>query len=336
MILLAVGIFVIMQKQYTISEQSANQKAVEQYIQSCFEPTAYDAVYLAGLQGGYLQPEDSIDNPAREQYYYYYYKDISPNLTTMYKNMQRYSMNHTLECIRGLAVLYNLSVDEDSASLDVSSSETDTLFTLHLPVIITEQNHVSTLNTFTTTVPASLEKQYAIARQITDTITASDPLVCMTCLQEIAESQNVFLSITEYQELSEDYILTDPSMILYDAPVVFIFKIHSAEDYDISAYFEKESQLTLGPLTYNATIGEEFSLNVNTEEFLQHVVPQFIAKPEYNLTFADFTPLFDINPILGTITFTPAEEQKGNYSILLKIEDNQGNVEYTTLKLVIK
>jgi hypothetical protein len=54
------------------------------------------------------------------------------------------------------------------------------------------------------------------------------------------------------------------------------------------------------------------------------------------LTFADFTPLFDINPILGTITFTPAEEQKGNYSILLKIEDNQGNVEYTTLKLVIK
>jgi hypothetical protein len=144
------------------------------------------------------------------------------------------------------------------------------------------------------------------------------------------------LSITEYQELSEDYILTDPSMILYDAPVVFIFKIHSAEDYDISAYFEKESQLTLGPLTYNATIGEEFSLNVNTEEFLQHVVPQFIAKPEYNLTFADFTPLFDINPILGTITFTPAEEQKGNYSILLKIEDNQGNVEYTTLKLVIK
>jgi hypothetical protein len=194
-------------------------------------------------------------------------------------------MNHTLECIRGLAVLYNLSVDEDSASLDVSSSETDTLFTLHLPVIITEQNHVSTLNTFTTTVPASLEKQYAIARQITDTITASDPLVCMTCLQEIAESQNVFLSITEYQELSEDYILTDPSMILYDAPVVFIFKIHSAEDYDISAYFEKESQLTLVPLTYNATIGEEFSLNVNTEEFLQHVVPQFIAEPEYKLRF---------------------------------------------------
>ncbi len=335
-ILMTVGIFVMMQQQYTPSEQSTNQKTVEQYIQSCFEPAAYDAVYLASLQGGYLQPEDSVDNPTREQYYYYYYKDISPNLTTIYGNMQRYIINHTRECIESSPAPYNISIDENSASMTISASETETQFTLYLPITITEQTQVSTLNTFTTIVPVSFEKEYAIARQITDTVAASDPLVCMTCLQEIAETQDVFLSITEYEELSDVYILTDPSMTMYDSPYVFIFKIQPSENYDISSYFEEETPLTLELQSYTATVGQEFILNINTEEFLQSVIPQFIAEPEYTLTFADFTSLFDIDLVLGIINFTPTENQIGIHNVLLKIQDNKGNTEYVTLEMVIE
>lgn len=335
LILVVAGVFVIMQKQYTI-QQSPGQKAVQQYIQSCFEPAAYDAVYIAGLQGGYLEVTDSADNPIRQQYYYYYYEDISPNLTTIYDNIERYILNHTISCAESSGLPYTYTIDTSSANIVFSASESETTATLTLPITITEENQVSALNTFTATIPASLEKMYAIARQIVDSITESDPLLCISCLHDIAKSQNLFFSIIEYEELSDYYILTDSSMLLYNAPYVFTFMIRRSEDYDVSSYFKKETPLSLELPSYTATAGEEFSLNINTEEFLQNVVPQFIAQPEYSLAFADFTPLFDIEPLLGIITFTPAEQQKGIHNLLLKIEDNQGNTEYVTLELVIE
>ena len=43
-----------------------------------------------------------------------------------------------------------------------------------------------------------------------------------------------------------------------------------------------------------------------------------------NLSFTDDSPLFTINPSTGIISFTPTSLQKGNYSIILSVDDGSG------------
>ncbi|MEK6920435.1 MAG: hypothetical protein AABX82_01020, partial [Nanoarchaeota archaeon] len=79
----------------------------------------------------------------------------------------------------------------------------------------------------------------------------------------------------------------------------------------------------------------EFFLNLYTDDFLQRVTSTFLTDSSYTLTFSDFTPLFDVQPIIGTIQFTPKERDIGTHTILLKIDDTKENVEYVSFQLVI-
>ena len=334
-LLVAVGVFVMMQKEYQAVPQSSEQTAVQAYVQSCFEPVVSDAFFIAGFQGGYIQIDDTIDNPARQHYYYYYYQDISPNLTAIYQNMEWYILNHTIDCIQNNNLPYAISFDNNLTSLDFIAFNTETTVTLNLPITITQEDTISTLDTFTAVVPVSLEKMYDISRQVVETIAISDPLTCMSCIHNIATTNNVFINILDYEEISDYYIIVDTSVMLYNAPYVFSFIVRTKDVFDTSLYFDEKSPLQLNLSAYSAQVGKEFFLNINTQEFLQSILPQFAGDPDYNLTFSDITPLFEINPILGTINFTPTKNQKGNHNALIKIKDSTGNTEYVTLNLVI-
>jgi hypothetical protein len=307
-------------------------------VQSCLDTVATDALFIAGFQGGYIEVTDSREAISERQlHYYYYYQDISPNLTFVYDLMEAYILNNTVMCVEESPLLsvYNLSFETEQGSVAIQS-DTETTVDLSLAITIHEATTTTTLDSFTTTVPVPFEKMYAVAKEIADIIAASDPLVCMSCIHRLAQGNEVVVSLNDYEQLSDYYVLFDQTTELYDAPYAFAFVVRTKEDFDPSGYFREESPLALELPSYSASVGEEFSLNINTEEFLSRVIPEVIEDPAYSLTFSDYTPLFDIDPTLGIIVFTPTEEQRGTHAAMIKITDTKGHVEYVSLQLVIE
>ncbi len=341
LILLFIGFFLFYQQEFleqVVTPQSSATAAVQAMVQSCMDTIVSDALFIAGFQGGYIEITDSRKAISERQlHYYYYYQDISPNLTFIYDLMEAYILNNTVTCIEASSLLsiYNISIETEEGSVVIQSGA-ETTVDLLLAITIHEATTTTSLDSFTTTVPVAFEKMYGVAREIVETIAVSDPLICMTCLHELAEGNGVVLSINDYEQLSDYYVLFDQTTELYDAPYAFAFVVRTKEDFDPSGYFREESPLALELPSYTASIGEEFSLNINTEEFLSGIIPTFIEDPGYSITFSDYSPLFDIDPVLGTIVFTPTEEQRGTHTAMIKIEDTKGHVEYVSLELVIE
>ncbi len=341
LLLLFIGFFVFYQQEFLekiVQPTSSTTAAVQAMVQSCLGTVATDALFIAGFQGGYIEVTDTKDAISERQlHYYYYYKDISPNLTSIYDLMEAYILNNTVTCIEesSLHSIYNLSFETEQGSIAIQS-DTETTINLLLPITIYEATATTTLDSFTTTVPVAFEKMYVVAKEIVDIIAASDPLVCMTCIHELAEGNGVVVSINDYEQLSDYYVLFDQTAELYGAPYAFAFIIRTKEDFDPTEFLKEENPLALELPSYTAQVGEEFSLNINTGEFLSGVIPEIIADPNYALTFTDYSLLFDIDPVLGIIEFTPTEEQKGTHTAIIKIEDSKGNKEYVSLKLVIE
>jgi len=338
LLLLFAGFFVFVQQNYiSITPASKAQVAVEDMVTSCLNGVSEEAFFIAGFQGGYIEIDDSYYDLERQQHYYYYYKDISPELSYVYELMQAYILTNTIDCVNDnpLATMYDMRIDQDAATVSIASG-TETTVDLLLPIIIVEGDQTTTISKFSSRVSVDFEKMYAIATEIVSIIAESDPLVCMSCVHDIAEDSGVMISINDYEQLSDYYVLFDQNAALYDIPYTFAFIIRMQEDYDISGYFDQDNSLELELERYTAHIGEEFYLNINTEEFLSEVLPSFIDDPSYTLIFSDYSNLFDIDPLLGVIRFIPISEQIGTHSAIIKIEDSNGNVEYVSLDLVIE
>jgi len=56
----------------------------------------------------------------------------------------------------------------------------------------------------------------------------------------------------------------------------------------------------------------------------------------YNLSFNDYTSLFDINNKTGVINFTPTEEEIGNHSVWISLKDKFGNEDYAEFEMQVK
>ncbi len=225
-------------------------------------------------------------------------------------------------------------MQQDSAAVDIFSAE-ETTITLSLPITIVTEGKTETLSEFSTTIPVAFEKMYAVAEQITAIVEKSDPLTCMTCIHELATSLDMTITVNDYEQTADYYVLFDPHSLIYDVPLSFAFAVQTQQDFDPTARLYEEKSISLNLSAYNATVGELFSLNINTEEFIKQVIPEILADSRYSLTFADFTPLFDIDPVLGTISFTPTQEQRGTHTIIIKITDSKGQVEYTSFQVIV-
>ena len=341
LILLFAGFFAFVQQETTTVPStphfSETQIIAQNIVQSCFEPIAKEALFISSFQGGYLEVDDTAEEVDQRQInYYYYYKDISPNITSIYQLLEAYILTNTISCIEQSPLFTNLnmSIDRDAAFVSFFS-ETETTIQMELPITIVTDGTTESVSQFTTTIPIAFEKMYAVARQIVQEVEKSDPLTCMSCIHELAQSFGMTISVNDYEQTADYYVLYDPNSVIYDVPLAFAFAVQAQQDFDPTSRLYAEKSISLDLPSYNATVGEPFFLNINTEEFLHKIIPEILADPTYTLHFADFSPLFTIDPELGIITFTPTEQQRGAHTAIIKITDSKGQVEYTSFQVII-
>ena len=317
--------------------ETETEKAVNALVLSCLEPIAEEALFVSAFQGGYIEFDDTKDTiDQRQIHYYYYYGDVSPNLTFVYDLLGAYIINRTSTCVEESTLFQtkNITLQEESATVLIFSQE-NTIVDITLPITVYTEGKTETVSEFSTTIPVAFEKMYAVAQQITTIVEESDPLTCMTCIHDLATSFDMTITVNDYEQTADYYVLFDPHSLIYDVPLAFSFAVQTQQDFDPIERLYEEKSISLELPVYNATVGEPFSLNINTDDFLQQVIPEILANPSYTLTFADFTPLLDIDPVLGTIAFTPTEEQRGTHNVIIKITDTKGQVEYTSFQVIV-
>ena len=296
---------------------------VRGYIDDCVSASLKDTLDGLGLQGGYYNPvADSLKydmfgdhSIINVPYYMIDYEDRSPGFSEI-QNQLSISMNNTLRyCTNRLPSYYNVEYSPDTVSyFDFSSNSVS--IRLSQPIKIIFNSSVVTLDSFYGVVNSDYILYYNLSKKITEEQLKYGDYLCMSCINELANQNNVTLDTDEI-ELENDYVIIY-SLYRPNSTLAFLF----AHKFPLAAALESHNAMIYPIGALEATVGYNFEYDVSARGS--------------GLTFSDDTNIFDIDPQTGNIRFTPTTPQVGDNMITITAKDSANNGAKESFVLKIK
>lgn len=278
-----------------------------QHVSDCIKDSSTSALYLLGVQGGYINlPDDYLDaNYSEIAYSYYESKSSLVSLDTMRSELASFISAAVPLCV-DFSAFPDFDITSEDVNVDVDIADDKVFFDVEYPLTVKQGEIVNTIKDFNVHVPVKLGYIHDALSGIVDK-TLSDPdYIDMTYLS----SFDVKIDILPYNE----------SVLVY-----------SVKDTSLSEEF-----IFLSAFSYKLNYAPKMKLPDKIEwvdglPFSYHVE---VMDPENDLfTCTDDTAMFDITPDCD-ILFTP--EVPGKYNVTITVEDARGNKNSREVMFIIK
>jgi hypothetical protein len=154
---------------------------INDYVEDCLKITSRDAIYLLGLQGGYIYLPDAIarqrdahvefvkNSDLKVPLWYYFGSYRYPLISDMERDINRYIIENMPLCINNFESFENkYVVDDYEIQPSTVISETDVLINLKYPLIVKNiaNNQIADIDTFTSRHDVKLKRAYDLANEI--------------------------------------------------------------------------------------------------------------------------------------------------------------------------
>jgi hypothetical protein len=203
---------------------SPDTRPIEHYIELCTKSSTSDALYLAGMQGGYTTtPKTYFESGyARTAYWYNKGEDISPTIEEIEQELSFYVNNNLPECMESLNVFSEMGYNFEFGELDTSAkiNENNVEFNVNYPIKIIKGDSVSEISNFHQSFDVRLGYIITIAKEIVEMEIEDPEWIDITYLT----NQDVDVNIYPYREDIIIYSLTDSkSKLNNNLDFVFLF-----------------------------------------------------------------------------------------------------------------
>lgn len=127
-------------------------RAVNTFVESCFESTLEDGIYYVSFQGGYYD----VPGLSRKYfdltvpYYWHSYEDSMPSLETIEQELGKYMEKNIQNCLKGFEPFQALGYDieYDSPKITVGIIEGAVMADINFPITIKATDRVTKLQKF--------------------------------------------------------------------------------------------------------------------------------------------------------------------------------------------
>ncbi|MDP7323173.1 MAG: Ig domain-containing protein [Candidatus Woesearchaeota archaeon] len=296
--------------------ENTDTVVVKKFIHQCIHDTGKQGIQFLAWQGGYFTVE-IIDNSSISfeiPYYWDQNKSIMPPIEVIELELAVLIKRLLPECLNQFKNIEDtgLEINTGEISPKVKFNQKDIMIELQHPITIKSAKTVWKSSIPLTKIDQNFKERYDIVREIMDVQEANPGFIPVGTIADLSEEHNFKYEI-EY--IGEE----DIHVILYFIEPDLVYAYSARYGWD-DVYQNKS--VKIHPVEgLSAFPGYAFN----------HVV----EATGNNVTFKDYTTLFDINPTTGAISFTPTNEQAGEHTIMIVAEDNQKNKDRTILHLNI-
>lgn len=209
------------------SLDDGSQEQVKAFVDSCLKRSTEDAISFVGLQGGYLVPPndalvvgdevDQIGVPV-------YLKDsvaASPTMEAVQSAISSAVEENVKSCTDGFGSISGLTVEEGNILATTNVQENSVSVAVEYPLTIRKGDGFASISSFTTQVPSNLKQLYDSGVEITQISLATPNELCVSCLLDLEERQNVNITIDNYGGEVLIYVLTPNDKT--SLPLVYVF-----------------------------------------------------------------------------------------------------------------
>ncbi len=320
-IIVAGAVFITLHKQKTRISMPADldTTALEAFVQSCIDETTIDGIYLLGNQAGYFElPEPHVQYLAGSvPYLITPEKQRKPSVDGFAQQLGMYITQTLSNCTKHFANFTELNIEEQPLLATAIFTAETIEVQIEYPLTIKKGNTQKELRTWGTVLPSHIFNLVSMADNIVTLQQTQGSTLCLSCFANLAEEYNATLDLVTKGNDTIIFIATDHALEEH-------FSFAALFPYPFDQKFAPSSQDTLSitPIApQTARVGMPFTLTVSTNK------PALLQ---------DYTSLFDINAVTGTIRFTPTAEQVGMYDIILEAKTQEGEEDFIHFPLEVR
>lgn len=333
-------------KTENIDEISLELGPIETFVETCIQDTAKKSMFLIGKQGGYFElkkpylKDDNFNLP----YYFYEDLDFVPSAKDIEKETSKYINNNLPACINNFEEFKKLGfeIEYKEISTNVLIEQDSVSFSVNFPLIIKKEGSIHKIENFIATIyNMPLRKINNVSKEIINLQLQDKDSICLSCLYDLGEKNDLFIDITEYlnNTLIFDLRAYNADLAISpDTPYNFTFAVkHKGMSCDNLAAIDdfifitecieaKKEELSTEVIIENIP---NFEIKVGEEFFYD------IDATGKNLIFEDFTDMFEIDKLSGIVKFTPKDAQIGLHQIWIRVFDLNDNKNYRNFEINI-
>ncbi len=306
-------------------ESVSSEDEVKTFVDSCLERTLKQGAFFIAVQGGYYNaPQDSFSYESIQIPYYHHHQNGAsvPSLEQIEGQLSTYIVAEMPLCLQNFAALkqQGYSISEGVMDAKVTIAQDDVSVSLEYPLVITRGQDMRSMSAFSQRIPLDFSKKYSIVQDIITKQQEEPNYAPIGYLALSAYDNNYFFETADFP----------------DSTVIYALIFNETEKFNDMFVYAFAAKYDWGNLT---TVGEKKVAIENIpilEAYVGYPLNYEVMASGTDLRYSDYTSLFDINPLTGEFTFTPAHEQGGPNVVIVKAEDAEGNSDTTIFEIEVK
>ncbi len=194
------------------------------FVENCIQEVAIPAIYLQGVQGGYIyRREESFKRQGSDYRINYLYdeKNNVPTREQLQSELNLYVNANLRYCLGDFEAYKNMGYQVEIGAIDTDSivGINDIFIKVNYPVTLTQQDKKEEIEEFSATIPIRLGYLNDLSREFIDAVVEDPSKIDMTMLGKF----DVDVSIIPYSQDTIIYSFYDEKSNIRDRRYIFLF-----------------------------------------------------------------------------------------------------------------
>ena len=220
-IIAGVGIYFLTKS--SISEKVDHAPETQQvynFVKTCLEDASNEVIYNAGRGGGYYFPPE-LSTKSGIPYYVFNGRNYFPEISEIENEISYFISEKIFFCTKNFEDFDNYEISQGKIETSTEIFDEFVDVKTNYPLFISRNGSSSSkIEDFQIKVPVRFGIVY---NSIEEFLNESSSEICLTCLYEIAEKNDLYVEMFDYDESSVVFFFKDENSKLNEMPFQVIF-----------------------------------------------------------------------------------------------------------------
>jgi len=215
-------IFFLVNNNPILTKINQEIQPIHSFIQSCISQSAENSIYHIGETGGYFElPELKTDNNIA--YHYIDETNQLPSKQKIVEELNLYFNNDLFFCTKNFIDFSDYEITQKPIITNIQINDNNIIFNINYPLSIKKETKTYTLENFETTIDVRLGIIYNVLNEMMTLQLEKKDDLCITCLGELAEDNDLYIHLRDYNEETTIFYIIDRNSIINGDEYVFNF-----------------------------------------------------------------------------------------------------------------
>jgi hypothetical protein len=197
--------------------------SVYNFVDSCLEEVGEEVIYQIGQNGGYYLPS-STSTSTGIPYYYLNKENLMPAKEKIEIQISFFIKERLFFCTKNFVDFPDYNISQGNISVKATIYQDKIKLKVDYPIRISKGEESSLIRDFEREIPVRLGLMYD---SISEVLNSSEYGICLTCLYDLAEENDFYVEMLDYDKNTVIIIFIDKNSIINKEEFEYVYAVEA-------------------------------------------------------------------------------------------------------------